>query len=213
MAPVQPQITMHKPKPQYSVLGVVPEKQLFAKEMLSGFSSHFWGQYMGSTQSIDGLVSTAPGEPSSLPLTTPSGLSRVQFLVASQALGIPCFPNYCKEQGGLVRGVEEGMVSMVQPPTLRMEFTPPSDALSGQVVDRVLVKAGGEDWWATLSGRVRAQNLLAAYQDNQLVSGEARQRAVPPSVSHSVNTQSHVVCRRGESSRTPPTTPSAPPAR
>lgn len=33
----------------------------------------------------------------------------------------------------------------------------------------MIAKAGGEDWWTALSGRVKAQNLLAAYQDNQLV--------------------------------------------
>jgi len=38
-----------------------------------------------------------------------------------------------------------------------------------QVLDRVIAKAGGEDWWTALSGRVKAQNLLAAYQDSRMV--------------------------------------------
>lgn len=38
-----------------------------------------------------------------------------------------------------------------------------------QVLDRVLLKTGGDDWWSTLSGRVKAQNLVHAYQDNRLI--------------------------------------------
>ncbi len=39
-----------------------------------------------------------------------------------------------------------------------------------QVVDRVIFKGGGKEWWSTLTGRVRAQNILASYQDGKPVS-------------------------------------------
>jgi len=91
-----------KSKVPYSVLGVVPEKQMLAKEMATSFPAQYSGHNICTTTSIDGTATIPAGEPLALPLTAPSGLSRIQFLVASQALGVPFFPNYCKEQGGLV---------------------------------------------------------------------------------------------------------------
>ncbi|KAG1671986.1 hypothetical protein FOA52_013359 [Chlamydomonas sp. UWO 241] len=75
---------------------------MLTRELIAGFSSHFWGAGAGSAQSLDGLVVAGPGEPSPLPTTSPSGLSRTQFLVASQAVTLPCFPTYCRQHGGLV---------------------------------------------------------------------------------------------------------------
>ena len=80
----------------------VAAMQMLAKELVGGFSSQFWGEAATSAGSVDGLLPTAAGGPSPLPLKSPSGLSRVQFLIASQALGIPLFPNYCQAQGGMV---------------------------------------------------------------------------------------------------------------
>ncbi len=92
-----------KEKAPYAAYGVVvPEKRLMTRELIAGFTSHFWGQPSQSTQSLDALVVSAPGEPSPMPLNAPSGLSRTQFLVASQALTLPCFPTFCKQHGGLV---------------------------------------------------------------------------------------------------------------
>ncbi|GAX73166.1 hypothetical protein CEUSTIGMA_g619.t1 [Chlamydomonas eustigma] len=133
-------ITRKKDKPQFTVMGVVPEKQMFPREMLSSFNAHFLGQYVETAQSLDGLAVTTPGCPPPSPLSAPSGLSRIQFMAASQAIGLPFVPSYCHEQGGVV-------------------------------LDRVVLKAGGEDWWTSVAGRVRLQNLLNSYQDNQLAAG------------------------------------------
>ena len=54
-----------------------------------------------SAHSLDGLAYSRPTEP--LPVTAlPSGLSRTQQLLASQALSIPVFPSYDAAEGGLV---------------------------------------------------------------------------------------------------------------
>ncbi len=45
-----------KSRPQFLVMGIVPEKRSFAKEMLSGFDSHFWGHSTGSPHCTDGQV-------------------------------------------------------------------------------------------------------------------------------------------------------------
>lgn len=76
---------------------------MLAKEIMASFPAHYSGQNVCTSASIDGIATSSAGEPLSLPLTAPSGLSRPQFLVVSQALGVPFFPNYCKDQGGLVR--------------------------------------------------------------------------------------------------------------
>ena len=97
--------------------------QMFAKDLVGGFSSQFWGEAATSSVPVDGLAPMAAGGPAPLPLTSPSGLSRVQFLVASQALGIPFFPNYCGAQGGLV-GQRHMKVGILTKAGLWLEISP-----------------------------------------------------------------------------------------
>ena len=88
-------------EPEFLVLGVVPEKRATKSMLLDTFNSH-WGSCTQSTSTPDAMMDLAPNEASPVPLLSPSGLSRVQFLAVAQALTLPFFPTYCKSQGGLV---------------------------------------------------------------------------------------------------------------
>lgn len=84
------------------VLSLVPERRLLHSELLSSMGAQFWNQGTQSTLSLDGLACTAPGEPTPLPLNTPSGISRTQFLIAAQAMTLPGFPSHNSSDGGIV---------------------------------------------------------------------------------------------------------------
>lgn len=90
------------PQQNFKVLGLVPERRLLQNDILSSIGSQFWNQGSQSTSSIDGLINTAPGEPTPLPLCAPSGLSRNQLLVAAQAVTLPGLPAVCSNDGGIV---------------------------------------------------------------------------------------------------------------
>lgn len=83
-------------------MAVVPEKREFHKNVYQSLSSQFWGGSSQSTRSAPGLCATTPCEPSPLPLCTPTGLSRTQFLVMAHSLKLPAVPAYNGQQGGWV---------------------------------------------------------------------------------------------------------------
>ena len=85
----------------YLCLGIVPEKRATKAILMDVFNSH-WGSIQSSSSTPDGSIEVAPFDASTVPLLTPSGLSRVQFLAAAQSMTLPFFPTYCKGQGGLV---------------------------------------------------------------------------------------------------------------
>lgn len=95
---------MIKPKtrePEHLCMGLVPEKRSTKSILMDSFNAH-WGNITQSTSTPDAIMDLAPHEATPVPLLTPSGLSRVQFLAVAQALSLPFFPTYCKSQGGLV---------------------------------------------------------------------------------------------------------------
>lgn len=85
-----------------SVMPVIPEKLTSRQEVRNAISSQFWEQPIQSTKSIDGLARHLPGEPTPLCQTACSGLSRHQQLIVYQSLGLPFFPSYTNDNGGLV---------------------------------------------------------------------------------------------------------------
>lgn len=81
---------------------LIPEKRASRQSSRNAINSQFWEQPVHSAKSIDGLSWSLPCEPPTLDLTGPSGLSRTQQLIASQALRVPFFPSYDASSGGLV---------------------------------------------------------------------------------------------------------------
>ncbi|GBF99702.1 hypothetical protein Rsub_12414 [Raphidocelis subcapitata] len=81
---------------------VVPEKQQLDGRVQGALASQFWGQPVASARVIAGTTVAAPCEPPPLSLVAPSGLSRTQLLIASHAAGLPLFPGWCEEHGGVV---------------------------------------------------------------------------------------------------------------
>ncbi len=106
---------------------VVPDREHFRRDLLAVLPARISLQASSSASQPDGVAQAASLV---LPLLTPSGVSRPQFLVAAQAASLPFFPAYAESQGGVV-------------------------------LDRVLGTLGGDSWWATLTGRMRAQRVLA----------------------------------------------------
>jgi hypothetical protein len=83
----------------------VAQKREFIQSLKDSSKSQFWSQPTSSSLSIDGTTTTVTCEPQPLSLTNLSGLARPQFLRAAQSAGLPLFPGYCKEHGGVV-GIE-----------------------------------------------------------------------------------------------------------
>lgn len=81
---------------------VVPEKLSSRSASRSGISSQFWNSLEHSTRYIDGQAWELPCEPPALNLTGSSGLSRSQQLIAAAAVGVPVFPSFDGNSGGLV---------------------------------------------------------------------------------------------------------------
>ena len=104
---------MIKPKAkEFLCMGVVPEKNATKSVLMDTMNSH-WGSITQSTSTPDAVSDLEPFSLSSVPLLTPSGLSRVQFLAVSQALTLPFFPTYCNSQGGLVRAWSTSFVALL----------------------------------------------------------------------------------------------------
>ena len=82
---------------------IVPEKQFLNQQIQGVVDCHFWNQAASSARDLTGTAPTLPCEPQPLSLCAPSGVSRVQFLTATKAVGVPFFPSYCLEHGGLAR--------------------------------------------------------------------------------------------------------------
>ena len=119
--------------PSLRVLGpVVPEKHSHHSDVLSSLSTQGGQLLAQGSASLDGTVQRAPALPAPLPLTSPSGLSRTQFMVASHAATLPAIPAACGEDGGLVldRVLLQGGSSEHQA------------------------------WWAALTGRAKLQRIL-----------------------------------------------------
>lgn len=106
---------------------VLPEKSNRAR---SAVHAQFWDQTDHSPRSIDGVAWKLPCEPTSMPLSAPSGISRSQQLIAAQTLGVPALPSYDEHSGGLV-------------------------------LDRNVLKVGGESWWSAVSCRVKTQKMYS----------------------------------------------------
>jgi hypothetical protein len=83
---------------------VIPEKRSLESRVQGALGAQFWGQPVQSARVIAGITTIVPCEPPPLPLCAPSGLSRTQLLVAAHAAGVPLFPGWCEEHGGVVRG-------------------------------------------------------------------------------------------------------------
>ncbi|KAF5826867.1 hypothetical protein DUNSADRAFT_1838 [Dunaliella salina] len=144
------------------VLGIVPEKHLLHSEVLSGLHSQFHSQASQSPQSLETTAIRAPCSLGPLPLSSPSSLSRTQFLVAAQAATLPCFPSSSKSDGGVV--VDRVLVQ------------------GGK----------GEHIWAALTGRAKAQRITTKRRqhgwkraltdpENYTLCANARLRARPGS--------------------------------
>ncbi|KAJ7532724.1 hypothetical protein O6H91_13G016600 [Diphasiastrum complanatum] len=104
----------------------------------SRLAAHFWNEEIESSRSLDAVVRTVPNEPPPLPILRTSKLSRAQQLLLLQRLvGLPCMPSYA----------------------------PDLDSSAGLVLDRVLASTGGNAWWATLTGRIRAQRLFSQQKE------------------------------------------------
>lgn len=80
---------------------ITPERLETRQEVRGAIASHFWEAAVQSSQSLDGLAYTLPGEPAPV-LPAPSGLSRQQLLLALQALSLPLIPAFDGAAGGLV---------------------------------------------------------------------------------------------------------------
>lgn len=81
---------------------IVPDREAFRRDLLATVSSQGSYQSVTSTASLDGLAQAAPGCTPPLPLLSPNGLSRTQFIIAGQAASLPCVPTYNHAQGGVV---------------------------------------------------------------------------------------------------------------
>lgn len=82
---------------------LAPEKRMLAKQVHGVFESQFWDQHVSSPASMQGILPAGPCVPPPSPMLAPSGVSRAQFMIASQAVGLPVFPSYVEDEGGLVR--------------------------------------------------------------------------------------------------------------
>ena len=143
---------------------IVPEKLEHRARVRGAIHANFWDQPVQSTRSLDGLVRTLPCEPPPLTQTCASGLSRTQQLLALQALWFPCVPSFDADMGGLVRYVCTPDPCM----SIRCVRCHRIYTLL-QVLDRVLGKAGGPNWWLALLGRARAQQMYAAHRRGKRV--------------------------------------------
>lgn len=81
---------------------VIPEKHELEGHVHGSVAAQFWSQRVHSSKCVSGQSCTAACEPQPLPLCKPAGLSRTQFLIASQAVGLPVFPGFCGDHGGVV---------------------------------------------------------------------------------------------------------------
>lgn len=90
------------PRRRVRFAGVVPEKRALGRQVQGAFQSLFWDQQSSSSASIPGTLPTTPSAAPPTPLLSPSGVSRVQFIIANQAIGLPFMPGYDAEQGGVV---------------------------------------------------------------------------------------------------------------
>ncbi|CAM6087507.1 unnamed protein product [Calypogeia fissa] len=96
-------------------------------------AAKFWNEEVESARSLDALVYSVPDEPPALGLVRGSKLSRSQQLLLLQRFfRVPFTPS-------------------VEPPSAS------NRNCGGVVLDRVIVSAGGSNWWTTITGRVRAQ--------------------------------------------------------
>ena len=119
--------------------------------------AHFWEQPVQSAHSLDGLAHSLPTEP--LPVTAlPSGLSRTQQLLASQALSIPVFPSYDAPEGGVVRTRAVAAAGVEQHADVCTML---------QVLDRALAKVGGRHWWSVLVARAKAQRMFSSHRSGR----------------------------------------------
>ncbi|KAG0625143.1 hypothetical protein M758_2G031100 [Ceratodon purpureus] len=109
--------------------------------MKSALPSQFWNEDVSSARSLDGVAHALPAQPPPLGLVTATRFSRSQqLLLLQRLLWIPCTPSYVVD----------------------------ADGDGGLVLDRVLGNTGGDNWWATLTGRVRAQRMFG--RGNQIQS-------------------------------------------
>lgn len=117
------------------------------KEILG---AQFWNQEVESTKSLEAIVRALPSEPPPLGSQQSSKLSRSQQLLLFQRLfAVPCTPSYAVD----------------------------SDNGGGWVFDRVLASTGGRDWWATLTGRIRAQRLWSPGKGQNRQTGRSNDSA------------------------------------
>ncbi|GBG69050.1 hypothetical protein CBR_g3748 [Chara braunii] len=108
--------------------------------MKSILAAQFWNQEVESTQSLNAVARTLPSEPPPIGMTQPTKLCRAQqLLLLQRLLAVPFTPSYAVDN-------DEG---------------------GGLVLDRVISSAGGLDWWATLTGRLRAQRLLCRGKEHR----------------------------------------------
>ena len=82
---------------------VIPEKRQLDSRVQAALGAQLWAQPVKSALVLSGATCSVPCEPPPLSLVAPSGLSRTQTLVAAHAAGLPLYPGYCEEHGGVVR--------------------------------------------------------------------------------------------------------------
>ncbi|KAL3702148.1 hypothetical protein R1sor_020170 [Riccia sorocarpa] len=101
--------------------------------MRAVLAAKFWNQEVESTNSLQAVVHSVPCEPPPLGLVRGSKLSRSQqLLLIQRVFGAPFVPS-------------------IEPPNAW------NKKCGGVVLDRVIASAGGPNWWATVTGRARAQ--------------------------------------------------------
>ncbi|KAL2650334.1 hypothetical protein R1flu_018462 [Riccia fluitans] len=101
--------------------------------MRAVLAAKFWNQEVESTNSLHAVVHSVPCEPPPLGLVRGSKLSRSQqLLLIQRVFGVPFTPS-------------------IEPPNAW------NKKCGGVVLDRVIASAGGPNWWATVTGRARAQ--------------------------------------------------------
>lgn len=81
---------------------LISEKSKSRSNARNALHSQFWECEEHSARYLDGITCKLPCEPTSLSMTSPSGISRSQQLVAAQSVGIPFIPSYDGHGGGVV---------------------------------------------------------------------------------------------------------------
>lgn len=123
--------------------------------MKSALPSQFWNEDVSSARSLEGVVHALPAQPPPLGLVTGSRFSRSQqLLLLQRLLWVPCTPSYVVD----------------------------ADNTGGLILDRVLGSAGGDNWWATLTGRLRAQRMLGRVNPSRSRSSPVNDSALPNGV-------------------------------